>query len=48
MRDELPCGVVARIIQEILKSNKETFTYSNKGLAEYVDEIIQELTEEKQ
>ena len=47
MRDELPCGVVARIIQEILKADKKILTYSNKGLAEYADEITRELIAKK-
>jgi len=48
MRDELACGKVARIVQEISKSGKEAFIYSNKGLAEYADEVMQELLEKKQ
>ena len=48
MRDELPCGVVARIVQEISKSGKKIFIYSNKGLAEYADEVTRELIEEKE
>lgn len=48
MRDELPCGKVARIAQEISRCDKKIYTYSNKGLAEYADEVMRELTEEKE
>lgn len=41
MRNELPCGAVAKIMSEI--PDDKVFVYSNKGLAEYADEIAQRL-----
>ncbi len=46
MRDELPCGKVAQIMQEIAKLPEIT-NYSNEGLAEYADEVMRELTKKK-
>ena len=43
MRDELPCGVVARIVQEIEKSGKQHFVFSNSHLANYALELASRL-----
>lgn len=41
MRDELPCGVIARIVKDL--PGKTRLTYSNEGLARYAEEVMQEL-----
>ena len=43
----MPCGIVARITKEIFDSGKKTFIYSNKGLAEYAEEVTRELMHEE-
>jgi len=42
MRDELPCGVVAKIIQKIKSSKKEYFIFSNDYLAKYAKKLAED------
>lgn len=43
MRDEVPCGVVGRIMRVVLKTGNTKIVYSNKGLAQYAEEIAKRL-----
>jgi len=46
MRDELPCGVVERIVQELENTGKNYF-FSNGYLADYAYEIAERLLTNK-
>ena len=47
MRDELPCGVIERIVQEIENTGKDYFVLSNGYLADYAYEIAERLLNNK-
>ena len=47
MRDELPCGVVERIVQELENTGKDYFVLSNGYLADYAYEIAERLLKNK-
>jgi len=47
MRDELHCGAVERIVQEIENTGKNYFVLSNGYLAEYAYEIAERLLNNK-
>jgi len=43
MRDELPCGVVEKIIREIEQTGKQSFLFGNSYLADYASELASRL-----
>jgi len=47
MRDELHCGAVERIVQEIENTGKDYFVLSNGYLADYAYEIAERLLNNK-
>ena len=47
MRDELPCGVVENIVQDLENTGKDYFVLSNGYLADYAYEIAERLLNNK-
>jgi hypothetical protein len=47
MRDSLPTGEVARLVQIIEKNNDQEIIFTAKGLADYAEELAQRILKDK-